>query len=99
MKPAPMTDEQIKTEAMDAFDCTWDADDETLVNKYGHGVYLYHFLDFAQAIIAARDAQWEQMLKDVPETNFGNMAGKVYDITDATPPEPETGFSLLGELM
>ena len=48
-----LTDEEIKTLALEAFDCYWDADDETLVNKYGHGVYLWRFLDFARAIEAA----------------------------------------------
>jgi len=47
-----LTEEGIKAEAMEAFDCTWDADDETLVNKYGHGVYLHRFIDFARAIEA-----------------------------------------------
>lgn len=50
---APLSDEQIKESAMLAFDSSWDADDETLVNKYGHGVYLWRFIDFARAIEAA----------------------------------------------
>lgn len=48
-----LTDDFIKAEALEAFDCYWDADDETLVNKYGHGVYLSRFIDFARAIEAA----------------------------------------------
>ena len=48
-----LTDEQIKELALEAFDCTWDADDETLVNRYGHGVYLWRFADFARAVIEA----------------------------------------------
>lgn len=47
---ALLTDEQIKAKALEAFSCQWDADDETLVNKYGHGVYLWRFVDFARAI-------------------------------------------------
>ena len=45
-----LSDEVIKAAALEAFDCTWDADDETLVNKYGHGVYLWRFVDFTRAI-------------------------------------------------
>lgn len=45
-----LSDEDIKATALEAFDCTWDADDETLVNKYGHGVYLWRFVDFTRAI-------------------------------------------------
>lgn len=48
-----LTDDFIKAEALEAFDCYWDADDETLVNKYGHGVYLSRFIDFARAVEAA----------------------------------------------
>jgi len=55
----------------------------------------YH-ADFANAITAARDKQWEQMLASQPQQW---VEGKVYPIDNATPPEPETGFSLLGELM
>lgn len=47
---APLTDEQIVTAANDAFDTTIDLDDETLVNKYGHGIYISRYLDFARAI-------------------------------------------------
>ena len=45
-----LSDAAIKTAAIEAFDCCWDSDDETLVNKYGHGVYLWRFIDFARAI-------------------------------------------------
>lgn len=45
-----LSDDEIKAAALEAFNCTWDADDETLVNKYGHGVYLWRFIDFARAI-------------------------------------------------
>ena len=58
--PAPaveMTDEEIKELALEAFSCRWDADDETLVNKYEHGVYLWRFIDFARAAIAAHEAK------------------------------------------
>jgi hypothetical protein len=48
--PAPLTDEQIVAAANEAFDTTIDLDDETLVNKYGHGVYISRFIDFARAI-------------------------------------------------
>lgn len=57
-----LTDAFIRAEALEAFDCYWDADDETLVNKYGHGVYLSRFIDFAraieQAVLAKRVPQW-----------------------------------------
>jgi hypothetical protein len=49
----PLTDEEIKAAAMEAFNATWDADDETLVNRYGHGVYFSRFVDFARAVEAA----------------------------------------------
>jgi len=52
-----LTDEEIKAFAMEAFDSSLDADDETLVNKYGHGVYLWRFVDFARAI---EDAIWSK---------------------------------------
>lgn len=60
-----LTDDFIKAEALEAFDCYWDADDETLVNKYGHGVYLSRFIDFARAIeqsvLAKRVPQWRDI--------------------------------------
>ena len=46
----PLTDEQIVAAANEAFDTTIDLDDETLVNKYGHGIYISRYLDFARAI-------------------------------------------------
>lgn len=46
----PLTDGQIVAAANEAFDTTEDLDDETLVNKYGHGVYISRFIDFARAI-------------------------------------------------
>lgn len=49
----PLTDEQIVAAANEAFGTTIDLDDETLVNKYGHGVYISRYLDFARAIEAA----------------------------------------------
>ena len=53
MTRKPLSDEEIKAKAMEAFDCYWDGDDETLVNKYGHGVYMSRFTGFARAIEAA----------------------------------------------
>lgn len=52
-----LTDDEIKLLARESFDCTWDPDDETLVNKYGHGTYFWRFAGFARAIIAAHEAK------------------------------------------
>ncbi|HAH86049.1 MAG TPA: hypothetical protein DCL60_01605 [Armatimonadetes bacterium] len=46
----PLTDEQIIESAEEAFSAKVDMDDETLVNKYGHGVYISRFIEFARAI-------------------------------------------------
>ena len=51
-QPVGLTDEQIVAAANEAFDTTIDLDDDTLVNKYGHGVYISRYLDFARAAIA-----------------------------------------------
>jgi hypothetical protein len=45
----------------------------------------------AKALIASRDAQWEQMLASQPQQW---VEGKVYPIDNAEPPPPETGFQL-----
>jgi hypothetical protein len=67
MKPAPMTDEQIKAFAgLDA--------------------------PFARAIIAARDAQWEQMLNKREVINDPAEIRRVFEIDDAEMPPPESGF-------
>ena len=33
------------------------ADDETLVNRHGHGIYWSRYLEFARAVIAAYEAK------------------------------------------
>jgi len=58
--PAPLTYEQIVAAANEAFDTTVDLDDETLINKYGHGVYISRFVDFARAIERAHGIGKEQ---------------------------------------
>ena len=84
MKPAPMTDTQICEIFIAEFKSRTNA------------------TSFANALIKERDKQWEDLLA----TGTGIMQGDkhvpvqtVYKIDDAEPPEPETGFSLLGELM
>jgi hypothetical protein len=65
-----LSDEEVKALAMEAFQCTWDADDETLVNKYGHGVYLWRFADFARAVIAADRAKRVPMTEQISDGEF-----------------------------
>jgi len=62
---------------------------------YGYDTVFHDVKGAVREAVEARDKQWEQMLASQPQW----VEGKVYPIDNATPPEPETGFSLLTELM
>jgi hypothetical protein len=55
---APLTEKQIVLAANEAFDTHIDLDDDTLVSKYGHGIYVSRFIDFCRAIERACAAAW-----------------------------------------
>jgi hypothetical protein len=51
-----LTDEELKEMAKAVFESSWDGDGK-LVNKSGRGVYLWRYLKFARAAIAAHEAK------------------------------------------
>ncbi len=63
----PLTEGLIVAAANEAFGTTEDLDDETLVNKYGHGVYISRFIDFARAIEAEVRKQDEALIQQLVE--------------------------------
>ena len=108
MKPAPMTDEQILRIVPGLLDCLADPYD-----KDGNGDYYssipHDMVRLAKAIIAARDAQWEQMLNKTQDLYTSKQPvqnsqefihdpaeiRRVFEIDDAERPDPDTGFALL----
>jgi hypothetical protein len=80
IQPAPMTDEQIYTIASDLSisDFAWQSDTP----------------EFAQAIIAARDAQWAEMLKG-QEPVAWRYKGKLHEFDPSDWASPEFAITPL----